>query len=128
MAKKEFTYKGKKIEELKKLTPKEFAKMTNARVRRSIERGFNDAQKIFLEKLRKSTGKAVKTHCRDMVVLPEMIGRKIMVHNGKEYKQIIVTAEMLGQYLGEFSFTRNKVTHSSPGVGATKSSSNVSVK
>lgn len=128
MAKKEFTYKGKKTEELKKLTPKEFAKITNTRVRRTIERGFNDAQKIFLEKLRKSTGKPVKTHCRDMVVLPEMIGKKIMVHNGKEYKQIIVVAEMLGQYLGEFSFTRNKVAHSSPGVGATKSSSNVSVK
>jgi small subunit ribosomal protein S19 len=128
MAKKEFTYKGKKPEELKKLTPKEFAKITNSRVRRTIERGFTEAQKIFLEKLRKSPGKAIKTHCRDMVVLPEMIGRKILVYNGKEYKQIIVTAEMLGQYLGEFSFTRNKVNHSSPGVGATKSSSNVSVK
>mgnify|MGYP001586312628 CR=1 FL=1 len=72
--------------------------------------------------------KPVKTHVRDMIILPEMVGLTIHIHNGKEFVPLIVTEYMLGHYLGEFSQTRKKVAHSAPGIGATKSSSSQSVK
>ncbi|MCB9362455.1 30S ribosomal protein S19 [Candidatus Woesearchaeota archaeon] len=126
MAKKEFTYRGLSEEELSKLTAKEFAELATSRVRRNIKRGFRASQKIVLDKLQKK-GK-VKTHSRDLVVLPEMIGKTIDVYNGKEFRSLTITSEMVGRYLGEFSLSKSKVSHSNPGVGATKSSSSVSVK
>lgn len=128
MAKKQFTYKGKTIEELKELTAKEFSKIAPSRIRRSIQRGFNDSQQVFLEKLRAKPEKAVKTHCRDMPVLPEMIGKTIKVYNGKQFHEVRVSAEMLGHYISEFASSRAKGSHSSPGVGATRSSAHTSVK
>lgn len=122
MAKKEFTYKGMSVDELKTLSAKEFAKVTTSRIRRSIERGLRPSQEAFMEKLRKSTGKTIKTHCRDMVILPEMIDRTIKVYNGKEFKELLIRPEMVGHVLGEFSLSRNRVAHSSPGVGASRSS------
>ena len=126
MARKEFTYKGLREEDLKKLSAKEFAEIANARVRRTIRRGFSASQKVALEKMKK--GKEPKTHERGLVILPEMIGKTIKIHNGKEFKALQVTAEMVGHFVGEFSLTRNRVAHSAPGVGATRSSANVSVK
>ncbi|MEK6916319.1 MAG: 30S ribosomal protein S19 [Nanoarchaeota archaeon] len=127
MAKKEFTFRGMTLDEAKKLSLKEFMKHVPSRSRRSLERGFTDAQKILLEQLK--TGKnSVKTHCRDMVIIPEMIDRKIKVHNGKQFVEVLIQAEMLGHVLGEFSLTRGGVKHSAPGVGATRSSTGVSVK
>lgn len=72
--------------------------------------------------------KPVKTHVRDMVVLPKMVGLKLAVHNGKEFVTVVVMEHMIGHYLGEFAQTRRRVEHSAPGVGATKSSSSQSVK
>ena len=128
MAKKEFTYKGKTTEELKNLTIKEFSKLTSSRIRRSLQKGFTDAQKIFIENLRKNPNKTIKTHCRDMPILPEMIGRTIKIHNGKSFNEITIMPEMIGHMIGEFAATRNKVGHSSPGVGASRSSANVGKK
>lgn len=127
MALKEFTYKGKPIEELEKLSLKEFAQLCPARQRRTLIRGLTDSQKLLLEKM-KTKSKPVKTHIRDMIIIPEMVNKKIQIHNGKEFILIQITDEMLGHYLGEFVLTRKRVTHSSPGVGATKSSSAVSVR
>ena len=76
----------------------------------------------------KESKKPVKTHFRDVIILPEMVGRTIHIHNGKEFNAVRVIPEMLGHYLGEFALTRKSVKHSSPGIGATKSSSAVSVK
>lgn len=127
MAKKEFLYRGKTIEELKGLSLKELAEFLPARARRKIKRGLTEQEKIFLENLR-SSSKQIKTHCRTMIILPEMVDRKIMIHNGKVFDIVEITPEMVGHYLGEYSLTRKRVAHSSPGVGATRSSSNVSVK
>ena len=63
-----------------------------------------------------------------MIILPEMVGRMIKIHNGKDFTPIKIEAEMIGHKFGEFVLTRKRVTHSSPGVGATRSSSNVSVR
>ncbi len=132
MARKEFTYRGKTIEQIKALDVKEFARIVPARQRRSLERGFTEMQKRLLIKIKKAKEgkykKPIKTHCRDMVVIPEMLGLMIHVHAGKGFVQIEVLPDMLGHYLGEFTLTRNRVTHSAPGIGATKSSSAASVK
>jgi|SRR3989338_2996930 len=126
---KEETYKGKTMEELKRMSVDDFMKITTARQRRSLKRGLNDAQKELLARMNKfksgGTKKPVKTHCRDMVVLPEMLGMTIHVYNGKSFVPVQIFPEMLGHYLGEFALTRNRVTHSAPGIGATRSSSGV---
>lgn len=127
MAKKEFTYYGKTMEELKKLSLNEFAELAPTRVRRSLKRGLTDQQKILLKRIKKQD-KDIKTHCRNMVILPEMVGSTLRIHNGKEFVKIMVTEEMLGHFLGEFTLTRRGVSHSAPGIGATRSSAAMSVK
>ena len=127
MVKKEFTYKGKTVEELTKMTLNELAQLLTARQRRTIKRGFTEQHKILLKKLR-ANEKNIETHCRDMIILPEMIGKTIKVHQGKEFVPVIIEAGMIGHYLGEFALTRKKVVHSSPGIGATRSSASLSVK
>jgi small subunit ribosomal protein S19 len=117
-----FTFKGKTVEELQKMSLEEFSKLITSRSRRTLKRGFTAAQKKFLEAVRTSKKPMIKTHCRDMVIIPEMIGKRIGIYSGKEWVEVEMRAEMLGKRLGEFALTRKKVQHSSPGVGATKSS------
>jgi len=126
MAKKIFTYTGKTVEELQKLSMTEFAELVPSRVRRSIKR-MGDDQKRFLEKVEKGN-KNVKTHNRDMPITPSMIGKTIKIYQGKEFVPMIITEEMLGHCLGEFAQTRKKVQHSAPGIVSTKSSGAWSVK
>lgn len=118
---------GKTEEEIKKMDLKEFMKVTNARARRSLQRGFNDYQKVVLKKVQ-AGDKNIRTHCRNMVIVPAMIGSIIRVHRGKEFVPVTITAEMLGHYLGEFVMTRKPVTHSAAGIGATRSSKAVSAR
>ena len=125
MAKKIFQFQGKKIEELKEMSLDKFAEMVPSRQRRSLKRNA-EAHKKILKKLEKK--KEIKTHQRELVILPQMIGKTIKIHNGKEFVPIIIQEEMIGCNLGDFSLTRKKVAHSSPGVGATRSSSNLSMK
>ena len=127
MAKKEFTYKGKTLDELKKLSLNELAQLLPSRQRRKIKRQFTDQHKILLKKLR-ANEKNIETHCRDMIILPEMLGSTIKVYQGREFVPDIILPEMLGHYLGEFALTRKKVAHSAPGIGATRSSASLSVK
>ncbi|MBI2541119.1 30S ribosomal protein S19 [Candidatus Woesearchaeota archaeon] len=127
MAKKDFTIKGKNLDELKQMNPGEFLQLLTSRQRRTIKRGFTGQQKILLEKLR-SNEKNIETHCRDMVILPEMVGATIKVHQGREFVPVIIEPEMIGHYLGEFAMTRKKVMHNAPGIGATRSSASMSVK
>lgn len=115
------------MEELRNLSIKEFAALLPARQRRSLLRGFKPEQKKFLQKL-KISQKPVKTHLRNTIIVPEMVGRSISVYNGKEYFQVKIEIDMLGHYIGEFALTRKSVKHSAPGVGATKSSAAVSVR
>ena len=132
MAKKGDVYKGKTVEELQKLSTQEFGKLLTSRQRRTLERGHTDEQKKLLKMLQQSREgkykKPVKTHCRDMIVLPDMVGQQIQVYTGKEFFPLTITYDMIGRYLGEFALTRKKVEHSAPGIGATKSSGSLSVK
>jgi small subunit ribosomal protein S19 len=126
MAIKEFTYRGRNVEELKKLSMGEFAQLLPARQRRTITRGFTDAQKKLLIAFEKKD--APKTHCRDMIILPMMVGRRVQIHNGRSYVNIVVVPEMIGHIMGEFALTRKSVEHHAPGIGATKSSAALSVR
>ncbi len=121
MAKKIFLYRGKTTEDLQNLSLKEFAELVPARQRRSLTRGFDEGKKKIIHKLSKAD--SIETHVRDMVVLPQFIGKTIKIHNGKEFQAVIIQEDMVGCFFGELSLTRRKVSHNAPGVGSTKSSS-----
>jgi len=125
----EFTFRGKTIEELKKLDTREFAKFLKSRQRRAVLRQFSIIEEFITrcEKKQKS-GKQIRTHLRHLVIVPRMVDFTINVYNGKQYNQIKIIPEMLGHRLGEFSLTRTKVQHGAPGIGATRSSAALSVK
>ncbi len=122
----EFRYRGYTLEELKKMTLEQLAELLPARERRKIKRGFTEQEEKLLRKLRKKG--TARTHCRDMIVLPEMVGKIIFVHNGKEFVRVEIKPEMIGHRLGEFAQTRRFEKHSGPGVGATRSSKYVPLK
>ena len=130
-----FHYRGHTLDELKKMNMDEFIQLLPARARRSLRRGLPPRQKKLLERLRrayraKKRGKDIltRTHVRDMLIFPEMVGLKIGVYNGKSYEIVEVKPEMIAHYLGEFSLTRRHVQHGSPGIGATRSSKYVPLK
>lgn len=127
MAKKEITIKGKTLDELRKMSTNELAQLLTSRQRRSMKRGMTEQQNILIKKIR-SNEKNIETHCRDMLILPEMVGVIIKVHQGREFVPVAIEAEMIGHYLGEFALTRKKVAHNAPGIGATRSSASLSVK
>lgn len=129
---KKFVYYGLSLEELQRLSLDEFSKLLPSRNRRVVARGFTTRQKKLLEKIRrmkeKGEVKPIRTHLRDMVVLPEMVGLKFAVHNGKEFVSFDISPEMVGHRLGEFALTRRKVSHGAPGIGATRSSLYIPLK
>jgi len=130
MARREFTYRGYKLSELKNMPMDELVKLLPSRTRRTIKRGFTEEQKKFLSTVKEARKKMdkgesikpIRTHVRNMPVLPEMVGVLVSTYTGKEFTTIEITPEMIGQYLGEFALTRKQVKHSAPGVGATRSS------
>ncbi len=127
--KKEFTYRGKSVEELKQLDVREFAQLLKSNEKRTALRQTEDLQKFILKcKKFSEREKQIKTHARYLVIIPQMIGYNIQVYNGKTYVPIQIIGEMLGHRLGEFSVTRTKVKHGAAGVGATRGSASMSVK
>ena len=131
MAKKIFTYRGFKLDEIKKMKTEEFANLLPSRQRRSLLRGPSDKQAKFLAKIAKAkAGEKVKlhTHCRDVIITPDMLDLTIHVYNGKEFVRVNIMPEMLGHYLAEFTLTRTRVRHGMPGIGATKSSLYIPLK
>ncbi|MBI5332496.1 MAG: 30S ribosomal protein S19 [Candidatus Aenigmarchaeota archaeon] len=127
---KEFYFRGRTPEELQTVPLDEFVKLLNARQRRLFKRGLTGVQKKLVERIKtyKNSDKLIRTKARDMIILPGMIGAKLGIYDGKEYKPVIVTGEMLGHYIGEFAQTRKKVQHGSPGFGATRASKFVPLK
>ena len=126
--KKEFTYRGLTIDELKKLSVDEFIPYLPARMRRSLKRGLTREQNKLLNDIKNSKKDMVKTHLRDMIILPDFVGHDIAIHNGKEFVRVTIQPEMIGHYLGEFALTRKEVKHTGPGVGATRSSKYLPLK
>lgn len=123
-----FSFRGKTWDEIQELDMKEFMSLLTARKRRSLKRGFTEPQKSLLRNIQANRKKFHRTKSRQMVIIPEMVGVKIGVHNGKEYVSLEIKPEMLGHRLGEFAMTRKVVKHSAPGFGATRSSKFIPLK
>ncbi len=124
--KKEFKFKGKNIEELKELSIEEFAQLCNSRSRRSLLRGFN---KHLLKKISKaSPDKPIRTHDRDTIVIPQMVGLTFAIHKGNSFERTEIKPTMIGHYLGEFALTRKRLLHGKAGIGATRSSTAISAR
>jgi small subunit ribosomal protein S19 len=123
LKRKEFTYRGKTLDELKAIDVREFAKYLKSRERRAVLRQFQDIEKfVSMLKEKMQRNKKLKTHKRDIIIVPEMVGMKIQIYDGHNFMPIEITGEMLGHRLGEFAVTRKKVSHGEAGIGATKGS------
>ena len=136
MAKKIYKYRGYTLEELQDMSLEDFIKLLPARQRRSLKRGFLPRQQIVLDKMRKLNKEGskdgrpivIRTHCRDMIVLPEMVGTTFGIYNSQTFEEVTIMPEMIGCYFGEFAPTRQRVQHGDPGMGATRSSMFVPLK
>ena len=135
MAKKEFSFMGFTVDQMGKMSMDKLIELLPSRQRRSLKRGLPVRQKKLLKNIRESRKEmeagnqyTVKTHFRDMVILPEMLGVTIGIYNGKEFVPVEITPEMVGHYLGEFAPSRRRVSHGAPGVGSTKSSQYVPLR
>ncbi|MEM3781378.1 MAG: 30S ribosomal protein S19 [Candidatus Micrarchaeaceae archaeon] len=127
----DFLYRGKTVEELSAMSIGDFAKLIGSRERRSIKRMSFEYKKLIekAEKAKKSgKPKAIRTTLREAVILPQWLGLRFGVHDGKEFKEISITPEMLGHRLGEYAFTVKRVQHSAPGIRATRGSKFLAVK
>ncbi|AFK20265.1 30S ribosomal protein S19 [Haloferax mediterranei ATCC 33500] len=129
----EFTYRGYTLEELQDMELDEVAELLPARQRRTITRGLSTEHEKLLAKAENKTEEEtantpIRTHLRDMPVLPEFVGLTFAVYNGQEFERVEVQPEMIGHYLGEFQLTRTSVEHGQAGIGATRSSKFVPLK
>jgi small subunit ribosomal protein S19 len=129
----EFTYRGHTLDELQEMSLEEVAELLPARQRRSIERGLTEEKRKLLEEARErgeeeTANDPIRTHLRDMPVLPAFVNKTFSVHNGQEFERVEIRPEMLGHYLGEFQLTRQSVEHGQAGIGATRSSKFVPLK
>ncbi|KAG5192088.1 ribosomal protein S19-domain-containing protein [Tribonema minus] len=126
---KKFTFRGVELEKLLDLSNEEFMEMVHARARRRMTRGLKRKPMALIKRLRKAKKEAapmerpkgIKTHLRNMLIVPEMIGSVVGIYNGKSFNGIEIKPEMVGMYLGEFSITYKPVRHGRPGIGSTAS-------
>ena len=129
----EFTYRGHTLDELQAMSVEEVAELLPARQRRTIERGFSEAKEKLLEEARgadpeETANDPIRTHIRDMPILPEFVGLTFSVYTGQEFERVEIEEEMIGHFLGEFQLTRTSVEHGQAGIGATRSSKFVPLK
>ena len=133
---KEFHYRGFPFTDLLAMSMDEFIRLLPSRQRRSLQRGLSPDQRKLLEAIRRikqnpdeaQKSRPIKTHARDMIILPEMVGITILVHSGKEFATLEIKPEMIGHYIGEFAITNKPVKHGVPGIGASRSSMYVPLK
>eukprot|EP01080_Neovahlkampfia_damariscottae_P012516 gene12516-6264_t len=133
---KTYTFRGIELDDLVKLSTDEFSRLIRSRARRRIMRGLGQKPEKFLAKCRKAKKLCqpgekpppVKTHMRDMIILPEMIGNIVGVHNGHQYAGVEIKDDMIGHALGEFAITYVPIRHGRPGIGATHSSRFIPLK
>ncbi|KAF5841112.1 S15 ribosomal protein [Dunaliella salina] len=131
-----FTYRGVDLDQLLDLSSDQLVELFHARARRRFQRGLKRKPLALIKKLRKAKKEApkgekpepVRTHLRNMIIVPEMIGSIIGVYNGKTFNQVEIKPEMVAHYLAEFSITYKPVKHGRPGIGAAASSRFIPLK
>lgn len=132
----EFRFRGLNVDQLKNLSIEALLPLLNARQRRSLDKRvgkyMNDEKRKLRERIKKvregNSNETIRTHVRDMIILPDMVGITINIHNGKDFSPITIKPEMIGHYLGEYSITNKRVQHGAPGVGSSRSSLYVPLK
>jgi small subunit ribosomal protein S19 len=129
---KEFLYRGLSKEDLDNTSLEKLFQLFNSRQRRSLTRGITDGKRKLIEEIKAAkAGKLktpIKTHLRDLIVLPYMVDVTVNVYSGKEFVPLMMKTEMVGHYLGEYVITNKRVNHGAPGVGASRSSLYVPLK
>jgi small subunit ribosomal protein S19 len=129
---KEFDYRGIPLAELQTMSLEKLFEIFPARSRRSLTRGITDGKRKLIEEIKlDKAGKLknpIKTHIRDLIILPYMVGVTISVFSGKEFVPVIITTQMIGHLIGEYVRTNKRVVHGAPGVGASRSSLYVPLK
>ncbi|PSC76600.1 40S ribosomal S15 [Micractinium conductrix] len=131
-----YTYRGVDLDQLLDMSTDELVEMFAARQRRRFQRGLKRKALALIKKLRKAKKEAtsgekpdvVRTHLRNMVIIPEMIGSVVGVYNGKTFNQVEIKPDMIGHYLAEFSISYKPVGHGRAGIGATTSSRFIPLK
>merc|ERR1712224_782693 len=131
-----YSYRGVDLDKLLDLSNNDLMELFRARCRRKFSRGIKRAPIALLKKLRKAKREtpygekpeAVKTHIRNMIIVPEMIGSVVGVYNGKQYINVEIKPDMIGHYLAEFSITHKPIAHGRPGIGSTNSSRFIPLK
>ncbi|XP_077512537.1 small ribosomal subunit protein uS19-like [Amblyomma americanum] len=131
-----YTYRGVDLDQLLDMSSTQLMELMHCRARRRYSRGLKRKPLALIKKLRRAKKECgplekpevVKTHLRDMLVVPEMVGSIVGVYNGKTFNQVEIKPEMIGHYLGEFSITYKPVKHGRPGIGATHSSRFIPLK
>lgn len=133
---KKFDYRGIPLEKLEGMSLDRQLELFNSRQRRTLRRymshGISDDRRKLIEdiKIAKAGKKTnpIRTHLRDLIILPYHVGITLAVYSGKEFVPVTITTEMIGHYVGEYVITNKRVTHGSPGVGASRSSLYVPLK
>ena len=129
---KEFAYRGVPREELESMSLEKLFQLFNARQRRSLTRGITDGKRKLIEEIKAAKAgtlkNPIKTHVRDLIILPYMVDVTVNVFSGKEFLPVAIRTEMIGHYLGEYVITNKRVSHGAPGVGASRSSLYVPLK
>ncbi len=129
---KKFDYRGVPLDQLETISLEKLFEMFNARQRRSLTRGITDGKRKLIEEIKAAkagkTKNPIKTHLRDLIILPYMVGVTVNVFSGKEFQPVNIAPEMIGHYLGEYVITNKRVQHGAPGVGASRSSLYVPLK
>ena len=127
-----FSYRGIPKEELENTSFEKLFLLFNSRQRRSLTRGITDGKRKLIEEIKSAkAGKLknpIKTHLRDLIILPHMVDVTVDVFSGKEFVPVSIKTEMIRHYLGEYVITNKKVSHGAPGVGASRSSLYVPLK
>lgn len=129
---KEFAYRGVPAQELESMALDKLFQLFTARQRRSLTRGITDNKRKLIEEIKAARAgnvkNPIKTHVRDLIIMPYMVGVTVNVFSGKEFVPVEIKREMIGHYVGEYVITNKRVQHGSPGVGASRSSLYVPLK
>lgn len=78
---------------------------------RSLKKGPYINERLYEKLLKAGSGATIRTYSRSSMVIPDMIGKVIMVHNGKQFIPVTVTENLVGHKLGEFAPTRTFRAH-----------------
>src|SRR3990170_279375 len=108
---KKFDYQGIDLTELEKMPMEKLFQLFPARARRSLTRGITDSKRKLIEEIKLAkAGKLknpVRTHLRDLIILPYMVGVQVNVFSGKEFVAVNISPEMISHYLGEILTATN---------------------